>query len=40
MLTRLTSPYTGGRRRGDWWKWKTEPCTIDAVLIAGSAATA
>jgi DNA ligase-1 len=22
-----------GRRRGDWWKWKVEPYTIDAVLI-------
>ena len=22
-----------GRKRGDWWKWKIEPYTIDAVLI-------
>jgi DNA ligase-1 len=33
MLKRATSPYGVGRRRGDWWKWKIEPYTIDAVLI-------
>jgi DNA ligase-1 len=33
MLKRLTSPYGVGRKRGDWWKWKIEPFTIDAVLI-------
>lgn len=33
MLKRRSSPYTGGRRRGDWWKWKVEPYTVDAVLI-------
>ncbi len=33
MLKRLTSPYGVGRRKGDWWKWKVEPYTIDAVLI-------
>ena len=22
-----------GRRKGDWWKWKVEPYTVDAVLI-------
>ena len=33
MLKRLTSPYGVGRRKGDWWKWKIEPYTIDAVLI-------
>jgi DNA ligase-1 len=33
MLKRLTSPYGIGRKRGDWWKWKIEPFTIDAVLI-------
>jgi DNA ligase-1 len=33
MLKRLAAPYTGGRKRGDWWKWKVEPYTIDAVLI-------
>jgi len=33
MLKRWSSPYHTGRRRGDWWKWKIEPHTIDAVLI-------
>jgi DNA ligase 1 len=33
MLKRLTSPYKVGRQRGDWWKWKVNPYTIDAVLI-------
>lgn len=33
MLKRLSSPYAVGRKRGDWWKWKREPLTIDAVMI-------
>jgi DNA ligase-1 len=33
MLKRLNSPYRVGRPRGDWWKWKIDPYTIDAVLI-------
>ena len=33
MLKRLDSPYGVGRTRGDWWKWKVDPLTIDAVLI-------
>ena len=33
MLKRWTSPYRPGRRRGDWWKWKIAPHTIDAVLL-------
>jgi ATP-dependent DNA ligase len=33
MIKRLTSPYGVGRKRGDWWKWKIDPHTIDAVLI-------
>jgi DNA ligase-1 len=33
MLKRWTSPYRPGRRRGDWWKWKIDPFTVDAVLI-------
>lgn len=34
MLKRHGSPYRVGRVRGDWWKWKIEPHTVDAVLIA------
>ena len=33
MLKRWASPYRIGRRRGDWWKWKIDPFTVDAVLI-------
>ena len=33
MLKRLESPYRVGRRRGDWWKWKIDPYSVDAVLI-------
>ncbi|SDD59896.1 DNA ligase-1 [Pricia antarctica] len=32
MLKRKDSPYLVGRKKGDWWKWKVEPLTIDAVL--------
>jgi DNA ligase 1 len=33
MLKRRSSPYRVGRVRGDWWKWKIAPLTVDAVLI-------
>ncbi len=33
MLKRRSSPYRVGRRRGDWWKWKIQPYSVDAVLI-------
>lgn len=33
MLKKLDSPYKVGRARGDWWKWKIDPLTIDAVLL-------
>lgn len=33
MLKRKDSIYRDGRRRGDWWKWKIDPLTVDAVLI-------
>jgi DNA ligase-1 len=33
MLKRLGSPYRSGRKRGDWWKWKIDPLSIDAVLV-------
>jgi DNA ligase-1 len=32
MLKRRSSPYRVGRHKGDWWKWKIDPLTIDAVL--------
>lgn len=33
MLKHRYSPYHVGRKKGDWWKWKVEPLTIDAVLL-------
>jgi len=33
MLKRRSSPYGVGRRVGDWWKWKVQPLTVDAVLV-------
>ena len=33
MLKRKGAPYQVGRKKGDWWKWKVDPYTIDAVLI-------
>ena len=33
MLKSKLSPYHAGRKKGDWWKWKLDPLTIDAVMI-------
>ncbi len=33
MLKHRQSPYHTGRKKGDWWKWKIDPMTVDAVLI-------
>lgn len=33
MLKRKNSTYKIGRKKGDWWKWKVDPLTIDAVMI-------
>jgi DNA ligase-1 len=33
MLKRRAAPYRVGRQRGDWWKWKVHPFTVDAVLM-------
>ena len=33
MLKRRAGPYQVGRKKGDWWKWKLDPLTIDAVMI-------
>lgn len=37
MLKRKTSPYHTGRKKGDWWKWKVDPMTVDAVMIYAQA---
>ncbi len=33
MLKKRNSVYHSGRKKGDWWKWKVDPLTIDAVMI-------
>ncbi len=33
MLKRKNSTYQVGRKRGDWWKWKIDPLTIDCVMV-------
>jgi DNA ligase-1 len=33
MLKHKDSPYETGRKRGNWWKWKIDPLTIDGVMI-------
>lgn len=37
MLKRRDSAYGAGRTKlgagGDWWKWKVDPLTVDAVLV-------
>jgi DNA ligase 1 len=33
MLKRKDAPYLPGRPKGQWWKWKRDPFTVDAVLM-------
>jgi DNA ligase-1 len=33
MLKRADSAYMPGRPRGQWWKWKRDPLSVDAVLM-------
>ena len=37
MIKRRASPYLSGRKRGDWWKWKVDPMTVDAVMVYAQA---
>jgi DNA ligase-1 len=37
MLKHRASPYHAGRKRGDWWKWKVDPMTVDAIMIYAQA---
>jgi len=39
MIKRKSSTYQVGRKRGDWWKWKIDPLTIDGVLINAQRGT-
>jgi DNA ligase 1 len=33
MIKQRDAPYTPGRPKGPWWKWKRDPMIIDAVLM-------
>jgi DNA ligase-1 len=33
MLKHKSSAYGVGRKKGEWWKWKTDPMSVDAVMI-------
>ena len=33
MIKRKSGIYQVGRKKGDWWKWKVNPLSIDAVLV-------
>jgi len=33
MLKAKTAQYLSGRKKGEWWKWKVDPYTIDAVMV-------
>lgn len=33
MLKRLQAPYLPGRPKGEWYKWKKAPKTVDALLM-------
>ncbi len=33
MLKQADSAYVPGRPKGQWWKWKRDPLTIDAVVM-------
>jgi len=37
MLKLASSAYGSGRTRGDWWKWKLDPRSVDAVLVYAQA---
>ena len=32
VLKRQSSAYGAGRKRGDWWKWKIDPFSVDTVM--------
>ena len=33
MIKRKEAPYLTGRKKGDWWKWKVDPLSVDAVMV-------
>ncbi len=39
MIKKIDSIYLSGRKRGNWWKYKHDPMTLDVVLIYAQAGT-
>lgn len=37
MLKRKQSTYQSGRKRGDWWKYKVDPLSLDVVMVYAQA---
>ncbi len=37
MLKQVSAPFHTGRNRGDYWKWKIDPYTVDAVMLYAQA---
>ena len=37
MLKRKNSTYQSGRKRGDWWKYKVDPLSLDVVMVYAQA---
>lgn len=37
MLKRRGGAYGVGRTKGEWWKWKIDPLTVEAVLVAAQS---
>jgi len=37
MLKHRDAPFHTGRKRGQYWKWKIEPYTVDAVMVYAQA---
>ncbi|MFW9929858.1 MAG: ATP-dependent DNA ligase [Candidatus Thorarchaeota archaeon] len=33
VIKRLNSTYQAGRKRGDWWKYKVDPLSLDVVML-------
>ncbi|MHA2029803.1 MAG: ATP-dependent DNA ligase [Candidatus Kariarchaeaceae archaeon] len=37
ILKKKDSEYKSGRKRGDWWKWKIDPLSVDVILMYAQA---
>ncbi len=37
MLKKKSSTYQSGRKRGDWWKFKVDPLSLDVVMVYAQA---